>query len=104
METASTTASPTQKNTPISIKLETGQKDLLAKMAKEQERSVHYLLRQAVKEFIDREQAKADFYETAKNAGEHYRKTGLHTTHDEMKAWADSLGGDNEQTAPLCHG
>jgi predicted transcriptional regulator len=102
METISTTPNP-KKIVPLSIKLETEQKDLLAQIAKKEDRSVHFLLCQAVKEFLDREQAKADFYETAKNAGEHYRKTGLHTTHEELKAWANSLGSNHELAPPTCH-
>ena len=102
METINTTPQPV-KITPLSIKLEAEQKDLLAQIAKKEERSVHFLLCQAVKEFIDRKQAKADFYETAKMAGEHYRTTGLHTTHDELKAWANSLGSKHELKPPTCH-
>jgi len=52
---------------------------------------------------LEVEQAQTDFYETAKAAGEHYRKTGRHTTHEEMKAWAKSLGKANELTPPSCH-
>ena len=104
MKTANTTPTAIQqKNAPLSIKLGAEQKDSLAKIAKKKERSVHFLLCQAVKEFIDKENAIVDFYETAKNAGEHYRKTGLHTTHEEMTAWANSLGSNNELTPPICH-
>lgn len=92
-----------QKNIPLSVKLGIDQKDLLTQIAKEKERSVHFLLCQAVKEFIDREKNKIDFYETANNAGENYRKTGLHTTHEEMRMWSDSLGSTNELTPPVCH-
>lgn len=104
METANA-ASPTipQKSAPLSIKLGSEQKDLLAQIAKEKERSIHFVLCQAVKEYIDREQARMDFYETAKEASEHYKKTGLHTTHKEMMEWANSLGSNNELTPPTCH-
>ena len=92
-----------QRNVPLSIKIGSEQKASLAQIAKEKERSMHFILCQAVKEYIDREQAKFDFYATAKKAGEHYRKTGLHTTHEEMLAWANSLGSNNELTPPTCH-
>ena len=91
------------KNVPMSIKLGSEQKDLLVRLAKEKQRSVHFLLCQAVKEFIDKENTRSDFYETAKIAGEHYEQTGLHTTQEELRAWANSLGGDNELTPPTCH-
>ena len=57
--------------TPLSIKLEADQKDILTKIAKEKERSVHYLLLQAVKEYIEREQARMSFYEDGRKAVEH---------------------------------
>lgn len=98
-----TTPRQPQKNVPISIKLETAQKNYLAQIAKEKDRSVHFLLCQAVKEFIEREQAQTHLYETAKAASEHYRATGLHTTHEEMKAWAQSLGSKSELPPPTCH-
>ena len=94
---------PIQKIAPLSIKLDAKQKDALAQIAREKDRSVHFLLCQAVKEFIERQQAKTDFYETAKAAGEHYSKTGLHATHEELKAWAQSLGSNNELMPPKCH-
>lgn len=52
---------------------------------------------------LEAEQAQTNFYETAMAAGEHYRKTGLHTTHEEMKAWVKSLGSARELTPPTCH-
>ena len=96
-------AQNTKKLIPLSIKLESEQKEFLAQIAKKEDRSVHFLLCLAVKEFIDREHAKVDFYETAKKAGQHYEDTGLHTTHEEMRAWANSLGTEQELMPPLCH-
>lgn len=91
------------KITPVSIKLAAEQKLLLTQIAKKQHRSVHFVLCQAVKEFLDREQAKLDFYESARKAGEHYQETGLHTTHEELKTWANSLGTAQELAPPVSH-
>ncbi len=93
-----------RKITPLSIKLEADQKDLLTQIAKEKDRSVHYLLLQAVKEYIEREQARMSFYEDGRKAVEHFNQTGLHVTQDEMRAWADSLGSHQELPSPVCHG
>lgn len=98
-----TISAESPKMTPVSIKIDAEQKNLLAQLAKKQDRSVHFLLCQAVKEFLDRELAKLEFYETARKAGEHYKETGLHTTHEELKAWANSLGTPLELTPPSCH-
>lgn len=49
-----------------------------------------------------------DFVNEALVAEQHYQETGLHTTLDEMKAWANSLRIDSKKTEktqplPTCH-
>ena len=62
------------------------------KIAASKERSVHFVMRQALNEYIDREQKRIDFYEDGRTALEHYKETGLNVTHEEMMVWAQSLG------------
>lgn len=97
------TTTQTPSNTPVSVKLEPTEKTALAKIAEGKKRSVHFVMRQAVSEYIDREQKRLEFYENGRKALEHYKATGLHVTHEEMKKWAESLGTSNELTQPACH-
>ncbi len=87
----------------LSVRLEAEEKNLLRKIAKEKDCSVHVLMSQAVREFIGREQARLDFFEDGRKAIEHYDQTGLHVTHKEMRAWAESLGNSDELLSPVCH-
>lgn len=103
MKTQSTTGSVRRKVTPLSVKLEQEQRDKLSRIAELKERSVHYLLCQAVGEYIENESKRLEFYEEGKKALEHYKATGLHTTHEEMMIWANSLGTANELPMPKCH-
>jgi predicted transcriptional regulator len=98
-----TTTTEQKKNIPLSVKLPQEDKEFLTKIAKEQDRSVHFLMYQAIQEFIEREKRRQQFYEEALQASEHYKSTGLHTTHNEMKLWAESLGTDHERPSPVCH-
>lgn len=99
-----TTATPqTPRNIPLSVKLEATEKTALARIAEAQKRSVHFVMRQAVSEYIDREQKRLDFYEDGRKALGHYKATGLHVTHEEIKTWIESLGTSNELSAPVCH-
>jgi predicted transcriptional regulator len=91
------------RTTPLSVKLEAEEKNLLTKIAKEKACSVHSIICQAVREYIEREQARLNFFEDGRKAIEHYDQTGLHVTHEEMRLWAESLGGNNELTPPVCH-
>lgn len=97
-----TTVNP-PRNTPLSVKLEANEKTALMKIAEQKERSVHFVMCQAVREYIDREQKRLDFYEDGRKALEHYKETGLHVTHEEMMMWAKSLGTSHELTPPVCH-
>lgn len=103
MKTLQNTQSIRRKVAPLSIKLGAEKKEDLAWIAKQRERSVHFLLCQAVEEYIENEKARLAFYEEALQASEHYKKTGLHVTLEEMKAWANNLGTANEQPLPKCH-
>jgi predicted transcriptional regulator len=103
MKTLSTTNSIRRKITPLSVRVGTDQKDQLEWIAEKKERSVHFLLNQAVSEYIENERKRLEFYEDGRKAIEHYKETGLHTTHEEMMAWAESLGTDTELPLPPCH-
>lgn len=43
------------------------------------------------------------FVQDAVEADKHYQATGLHTTFEEMEAWANSLGTSNPLQKPKCH-
>ena len=103
MKTLSTTNSVRRKIIPLSIRLGAEKKDQLAWIAEKKDRSVHFLLCQAVSDYIESETKRLEFYEEALQASKHYAETGLHTTHEEMTAWIESLGTDNELTPPVCH-
>jgi predicted transcriptional regulator len=103
MQTLATTNSLRRKITPLSIKLGADKKEDLIWIAQKRDRSVHFLLLQAVSEYIESEKKRLEFYEDGRKSLEHYKATGLHTTHAEMMAWANSLGTANELTQPICH-
>ena len=43
------------------------------------------------------------FVQVAETANEHFQETGLHTTHEEMKAWVKSLSKNPNSKPPVCH-
>lgn len=98
-----TLATPSRRIAPLSVKLEAHEKEQLAEIAREKSRSVHFLLCEAVREYMEREQARLAFNREAHDAWEHYQQTGLHVTEDEMDAWMDNLYTDKETPLPVCH-
>jgi predicted transcriptional regulator len=93
--------SPT--TTPVSVKLRDDERDRLAALATAHKRSSHYLLREAVREYLTREEARQSFRDEADKAWFDYEQTGLHATHAEIDRWAKSLGTRKPKRAPKWH-
>ena len=51
----------------------------------------------------EREEKREAFRQGAINAWNEYQETGLHVTGDEVIAWLDTWGEENEKAAPVCH-
>jgi predicted transcriptional regulator len=88
---------------PVSLKLDVDERDRLAALAIARRRSPHYLMREAVNEYLTREEARQSFRDEADKAWLDYERTGLHATHAELDAWVKSLGTRKPRRAPKCH-
>jgi predicted transcriptional regulator len=86
------TTKPRAATSPVSVKLDLEERARLLALATARKRSSHYLMREAVREYLTREELRQDFADEAEKALADYEKTGLHVTHAEMDAWAKSLG------------
>ena len=60
-------------------------------------------MREAIQEYLDREEKKEAFRQDTIKAWEEYRSTGLHVTAEEVDTWMASWGTDQELPAPQCH-
>jgi predicted transcriptional regulator len=88
---------------PVAIKLDQNTRDRLKRLGEARDRSPHWLMLDAVKSYVAREEAREAFRQDAINAWTHYKETGLHVTGDEVTAWVSSWGTDNELPVPICH-
>lgn len=86
----------------LSIKLEPEVRDRLSALAEHKKRSSHALMREAIGEYVSREEARRDFDAEALRSWEHYQETGQHTTLAEVDTWLASIGTDKELPAPTC--
>jgi predicted transcriptional regulator len=59
-------------------------------------------MREAIDQYLKREEAEAKFVEEARQALADYRATGLHITHEEVEGWFEKIarGEDAELPAP----
>ena len=88
---------------PMSLRIESTDREKLRKIAAREKRTAHYLATEAVKAFIDKKERDYAFNQSCINSYNHFLETGLHVTEDEIDRWVDSLGTENELPIPTCH-
>lgn len=80
--------------TAVSLKLSDDERNRLSVIAKKQKRSAHFLMREAVVGFLEREELRQSFHEEAEAAWKDYKETGLHLSLESIEKWIDSGMGE----------
>ncbi len=62
------------------------------------------VMREAIRDYVDREDLKQVFLKEAETSWEMFQASEQHLTGDELFEWLDHWGGPNEDEAPVCHG
>ena len=86
-----------------SIKIDEGLKIRIQNLANLRNRSPHWIMREAINEYVNREEAKENFKQEALAAWKTYKETGKHLTGQEARDWLTSWGTDQEKEIPDCH-
>ncbi|MBW8067895.1 MAG: ribbon-helix-helix protein, CopG family [Ferrovum sp.] len=87
----------------VSVKLDSDTRTRIENLAEARHRSAHWVMREAISQYIDREEKREAFRQDAIQAWGEYRETGLHATATEVDTWLASWGTENELSAPVCH-
>jgi len=88
---------------PVAVKLDQDTRDRLKRLAKAKDRSTHWMLREAVAQYVAREEKQAAFRQAGLNAWAEYQATGRHVTHDEADTWLARLEAGEAADMPECH-
>ncbi|SFV12197.1 CopG family ribbon-helix-helix protein [Pseudoduganella namucuonensis] len=88
---------------PMSVKLDPDTRARLEQLAESRRRTPHWILREAVAQYVEREEKREAFRQDTLKAWEEYRTTGLHVTADEADAWLAQLTEGNDVEPPECH-
>jgi len=91
------------RNGPVTITLDDADQDRIAFLANAKKRSPHYLMKEAILEYLQKEEARQNFVAAAESSYVHYKKTGLHITLDEFDSWVDQVQQDPNTPMPECH-
>ena len=87
----------------VAIKIDDATKAKLKLLAEARHRTPHWLMREAITQYVEREEKREAFRQDTLNAWEAYRTTGLHVTADEADAWFSQLEQGNDIEPPECH-
>ena len=88
---------------PVAIKLDQDMRDRLKLLAAAKGRSPHWMLCQAVSQFVEREECREVFRVAGLQAWHQYQGTGLHVTHDDADAWLACFQAGEEAAVPQGH-
>lgn len=88
---------------PTSVKLDDKLKNRIQHLAEIRHRSTHWIMREAIREYVDREEAREKFKQEALLSWKNFQETGLHLTQQELNNWLDTWGTDKEKEVSKCH-
>ena len=88
---------------PVAIKIDEDTRERVKRLAEARRRSSHWMMLEAIRQYVEREEKREAFRQDGINAWKEYQETGLHVTGDEVIAWLDTWGEENEQAVPICH-
>ena len=88
---------------PSSVKLDEELKSRVQRLADSQKRSAHWIMREAIRDYVERQEARDRFTQEALAAWASYKETGLHLTGEEARSWLAKWGTDQDGEIPRCH-
>ena len=86
-----------------SVKLDDDLKSRIQKLAEARHRSAHWIMREAIRDYVEREEAQEGFQQEDLASWTAYTETGRHLTGQEVRTWLKTWGTDEEKEIPPCH-
>lgn len=89
--------------TATSIKLNDELKGRIQLLAEARRRTSHWIMREAIAQYVEREEKREAFKQDALRSWDEYQRTGLHLTLEEADAWLAKLEAGEDAEPPKCH-
>jgi predicted transcriptional regulator len=88
---------------PVAIKIDPEIRDRVKRLAEARHRTPHWLMREAISQYVEREEKREAFRQDGLRAWQEYQETGLHATAEEADAWLAKLEAEQDVEPPECH-
>ena len=86
-----------------SLKIDDDLKGRVQYLAGQRRRSPHWIMLEAIRQYVEREEARESFKQEALSSWASYQEIGRHLTGQEVRSWLSTWGTDEEKAAPKCH-
>jgi predicted transcriptional regulator len=86
-----------------SVKLDDDLKSRIQYLADARHRSAHWIMREAIRDYVEREEKRESFKQDALHAWAAYQSNGLHLTLEEANDWLAKLEAGEDAELPKCH-
>ncbi len=86
-----------------SVTLNQDLKNRIQHLADARHGSAHWIMREAIRSYVEREEKREAFKQDALHAWEAYQENGLHLTLEEADSWLAKLDVGEEAVLPECH-
>jgi predicted transcriptional regulator len=87
----------------VTIKLDDADRSRIASLASAKKRTSHDLMKEAILDYVKKEEARQNFIAAAESSFEHYKETGVHISLDEFNTWVDQIQHNPDEPVPACH-
>ena len=88
---------------PTTIKIDADTKNRVKRLADARHRSSHWMILEAIRQYVGREERRESMRQDALAAWNDYQTTGLHVTHEEADNWLSKLEAGQAIALPACH-
>jgi predicted transcriptional regulator len=88
---------------PTTIKLDQATKERLKRIAEARHRTSHWMILEAIRQYVDREEKREAFRQDGIKAWNEYQSSGLHVTFEEADDWLAELEAGEDADIPECH-
>lgn len=86
-----------------SLKIDDMLKGRVQQLAGLRQRSPHWIMLEAIQQYVDREEARESFKQEGLASWSSYRETGRHLTGQEADVWLNTWGTAAATALPECH-
>lgn len=88
---------------PVAIKIDQETRERVKRLADARHRTPHWLMREAIRQYVEREEKREALRQDGIKAWNDYQANGLHVTQEEADTWLAKLEAGQDVEPPECH-